>query len=268
MVEVQKSRTISYTDLIFVWVGVTIVFAAIYWFLDRIPGQGVLEPFAAAGAILHWYDALYFSVTTGTTVGYGDLIPIGAARFFSAVHVMVSYVLLAVLVSKFASRSQDAAIHDIHSLARDSLFNNFRHGLFISRKDLDKLIEKVEGGDKLSDRDWRNLRTALRHMHTQIRNLPQLYTSGRSQDLLDEDHEQLLLDSVERSLRRVRELIEIFDCNDHTCKSDARCYSEIEVIVNASEHTFYSLHTHAENSENEEAYSEVLSRLAELKERV
>jgi hypothetical protein len=251
-----------------IWIALIVAFAICYFNLSYIPGHGSPQLAAEPNPYIRFLDSLYFSVITGATVGFGDIQPVGIARGFAAAEGIISFILLAVFVSRIASRRQDAAIEDIHSLARDSLFNNFRHALFICRKDLDKIIEKVEVGERLSERDWKNVRTSLRHMHTQMRNIPQLYAVGRRGEYLDEDHEQLVLDSLERSLRRARETIDILESNQHACRTDEKCMVELHALVKAAEHSFVQHHSRAENPQNEEAHIEVLARLEELKTRL
>jgi hypothetical protein len=250
------------------WLGVIVAFAVCYWFLSYTPGQGPTQLGDIADPWVRFLTALYFSIVTGATVGYGDIVPMGYSRVFAAVESILSFVILAVFVARITSRKQESAIDDIHSLARDSLFNNFRHGLFIARKDLDVVLSKVEGGETLTDRDWKNVRTAFRQMHTQIDNVPQLYSMGMRGGVIDEDHEQLVLDSVERSLRRARETIALFEERGQSCKTDEKCMSELAAVVAEAHHSFRTLYPHAYNAENDEAFQEMLSRLDELKEHV
>lgn len=258
----------SLVGYLILWFGVIVAFAVMYYFLSFVPGQGSDQIAAIENQAERFFTALYFSVITGATVGYGDVLPVGISRGLAALEGILSFVLLAVFVSRIASRQQDAAINDIHALARDSLFNNFRHGLFIARKDLDTILEKVENNRKLEERDWKNMRTAFRQMHTQIDNVPQLYAITRHGDKIDEDHEQLVLDSVERSLRRAREVITILEKFGMSCRADQRCMDELQSLVDETHHSFVTLFATAHNSENDEAFKEMLQRLDELKEHV
>ncbi len=258
-----------YRDLFFIWIGITCLFALTYWVLNRIPGHGVIEPLSPGPAILHWYDALYFSVTTGTTVGFGDIIPIGASRFFTALQALVSFVLLAVLVSRFASRKQDIALERIHSLSEDASFNNIRQGLFIARKDMDTIIKKVvKEHEPMNDKDWKNLQTAFRQMQIFIRNIPHFYVARKHFGGIDADREQLLLDSAERSFRRVTEIIDILNSKGISCTADGKCLQELNAVVTAAEHTFKRVQTKQFNQENEEAYQDVLGQIEEIKKRL
>lgn len=44
-------------------------------------------------------DAVYFSIVTSTTLGFGDFIPLGAGRQVAALQALVGYLILGILVS-------------------------------------------------------------------------------------------------------------------------------------------------------------------------
>jgi len=51
-------------------------------------------------------DCLYFSMMTWTTVGYGDLVPVGKSRIFAMCEAFSQYVVMALLVAAFISLAQ------------------------------------------------------------------------------------------------------------------------------------------------------------------
>jgi hypothetical protein len=62
-------------------------------------GYGVIFLVRGAGAIggmpePEFLDLMYFSAITYTTVGYGDLVPMGALRFMAAVESLAGFVLV------------------------------------------------------------------------------------------------------------------------------------------------------------------------------
>jgi voltage-gated potassium channel Kch len=110
----------SYPSLLSVWVINAASFAIIYLLLDHLaPEHGVVETFVQNHGPISWYNSLYFSVVTGTTLGYGDIVPIGASRFFAALQSLISFVLLAATVSKIASEKTEIAIRDVEALSRE-----------------------------------------------------------------------------------------------------------------------------------------------------
>ena len=73
-----------------------------YYFLT-LTGHGGLKD--AIGSVDYW-DALYFSVVTFTSLGYGDISPIGAARLVACVEVMLGLALFGLAVAKVSAARQ------------------------------------------------------------------------------------------------------------------------------------------------------------------
>lgn len=65
-------------------------------------GNGIIPTTDSPKAISFW-DALYFSVVTISSLGYGDYRPIGYGRLLAAAEVICGLVLIALIVSKLAS---------------------------------------------------------------------------------------------------------------------------------------------------------------------
>ncbi|MDP4199294.1 MAG: potassium channel family protein [Bacteroidota bacterium] len=53
--------------------------------------------------VAHLYDCLYFSMTTQLTVGYGDLHPVGVARYIATIQGMVGLFFSLLIMSRFVS---------------------------------------------------------------------------------------------------------------------------------------------------------------------
>ena len=59
---------------------------------------------AAGSQPLHGFDALYFSLTTLTTAGYGDIAPVsGPARMLAMMEAVTGTMYMAVLVARLVS---------------------------------------------------------------------------------------------------------------------------------------------------------------------
>jgi hypothetical protein len=80
MVGVAIASIISLFAEIFVWIGVS-------------SGNVCLN------VPLHFATAIYFSIVTWTTVGYGDLVPCGSGRLVAALEAILGYLVMALLIA-------------------------------------------------------------------------------------------------------------------------------------------------------------------------
>lgn len=67
---------------------IILVFAAVY------RGYGLVN----APRIMEWYEAIYFSIVTWTTLGYGDLSPRNGLQLLAAFQAGLGYVFLGLIV--------------------------------------------------------------------------------------------------------------------------------------------------------------------------
>jgi len=78
------------TSVLFLHIAQIWLFGVVLWALLRWPEFGTLG--AVAPNLL---DSIYFSAVTFTTVGYGDLAPLGPIRFFAGTESLTGFVLIA-----------------------------------------------------------------------------------------------------------------------------------------------------------------------------
>lgn len=67
-----------------------IIFAYTYWFMHSAEGLGYLE----GRFVISLSDCFYFSFTTYTTLGYGDIEPFGGARYLAGVESLTGLLLI------------------------------------------------------------------------------------------------------------------------------------------------------------------------------
>jgi hypothetical protein len=93
-----SSRTIL--GAISVYTSLGILFTWAYGLVDRIEGGG----FFGSGIEAKGSDFLFFSYTTLTTTGYGDLVPVGqVGRMISGFEMMIGQIFLVTLVAGLVS---------------------------------------------------------------------------------------------------------------------------------------------------------------------
>lgn len=91
--------------------------------------------------------ALYFSAVTATSVGYGDIVPTGAARVVAVCEGIAGLILFGCVVSKFVSRRQEELIGQIHRIAFEDRLGRVRTNLLLVRTELQATARLCEGRD-------------------------------------------------------------------------------------------------------------------------
>ena len=255
---------ISSTALIVAWLIFAVIFALAYWALSADPAQGI-TPLDEVTPLGRFLEALYYSVIIGTTSGLGDIEPHGLSRAITAFQATFSFILLAAFVAKFATRKQEKVLNDIHELSFDTSFHTIRNGLFIARKDIDVIIKKILADTNMEDKDWSNLKTALRQMQIFIKHIPDFYRKTTKTHDFDTDREMLLIDSLGRTLTRLIEALALFRERGITVAKSGPVHKELRSLMSQIE----SMSLHEEQKtldpENHEGFQEVLNRVEEVK---
>lgn len=88
-------------------------------------------------------EAAYFSFVTFTSLGYGDLNPIGFGRFVAVLVVLFGLVFIALLVGKFASERQQAVLLLLHTSDCQRRLNDFMSEIDRFCDDLEKAAGAV-----------------------------------------------------------------------------------------------------------------------------
>ena len=74
----------------------------LYWLVSYVPGQGLREMdlrlLGHGGAEL--LEALYFSFVTGLSIGFGDIVPVGALRALAVIQGGACLLVFGAIISK------------------------------------------------------------------------------------------------------------------------------------------------------------------------
>jgi len=108
---------LSTARLFAIWLAVIVACGAAYWLINLSSRAGLVEARARVGTDLSGLlTAIYFSFTTATSVGYGDVLPMGAARMLAMAEAVAGLLLFGLLIAKFVSYRQDMLVREIHSV--------------------------------------------------------------------------------------------------------------------------------------------------------
>jgi len=110
-----------------------------------------------------FYDSLYFSVVTVSSLGYGDIVPIGFSKFIASAEVLFGLASLGIIIAKVTSRRLSHHVLRLYSTdAQKKLeeysisFEQIHESLSQSMKDLGRAYQRTPDG-VVQAHDMKNL---------------------------------------------------------------------------------------------------------------
>jgi hypothetical protein len=132
--------------LFLIWIEIVGVCGVLYWCLAWLPPHGLQTNGAPVRPdALGVLSAVYFSAVTATSVGYGDIVPLGAARLLAIGESIAGLVIFGCLISKFVSRRQEELIGEIHRIAFEERLGRVRTNLHLVRTEVQATSRLCEG---------------------------------------------------------------------------------------------------------------------------
>ena len=109
---VQQQSTLQ---LFLTWIVMILLCGAGYWLIGVAGDRSLVEAGAPIGTDLKGLvSAIYFSFVTATSVGYGDVLPIGFARAIAVAEAVSALLIFGAVVAKFVSHRQEELVSEIH----------------------------------------------------------------------------------------------------------------------------------------------------------
>ncbi len=106
--------------------------AASYYALTKWSASGIVAT-GVSDQQVGLLDALYFSVVTVSSLGYGDYAPVGWARVLAGVEVFVGLGLISIMIAKVASERSTQLVKLIYTSDHERRINDFTDDVAVYR---------------------------------------------------------------------------------------------------------------------------------------
>jgi len=124
--------SVSTAQLFVIWLAVIVACGDAYWLIDLSYGAGLMEAGARVGTNLSGLlTAVYFSFITATSVGYGDVLPVGATRILAVAEAVAGLLIFGLLIAKFVSYRQEMLVREIHSVTFEERLDRVQTNLHL-----------------------------------------------------------------------------------------------------------------------------------------
>ncbi|MCF7844605.1 MAG: potassium channel family protein [Kiritimatiellales bacterium] len=233
-VEITK---LSYKSLFILWAGLAVFFAFAYFTMETYFPAHAPTQLSNLPPIFRFLNALYYSIITATSTGYGDITPMGFSKALASAQSISALFVFAVFVTKLVSQRQDLALQEVHKLTYEDIFHNTRSDLFVVRKDLDTVMEEAKTHSKLTEESWEILMIAYQQCQSLISEIPEFYDGGNAFYTIDSKREQLLLEAVNRTLHRVNKTLDVLSASGINWAEHEPSMRELVELMNVIDRT-------------------------------
>jgi hypothetical protein len=143
VVEMVQER--STLQLFLIWFGMILLCGVAYWLGALMGEHGLVEGGRPVEANLKGFaSALYFSFVTATSVGYGDIVPIGGARVVAVAEAITALLIFGAVVAKFVSHRQEELVSEIHRITFDERLDRVETNLHMVISEMLSIIAMCE----------------------------------------------------------------------------------------------------------------------------
>jgi potassium channel LctB len=196
----------SLEQLVGFWLGIIIVFGFIYWAAGIGMGWGLQAGNTAVKSDLHGLGtAIYFSFVTALSIGYGDIIPVGALRILAITEGIAGLLIFGCVISKLVSRRQEQLVEEIHRTTFEDRLDRVRTNLHLVFADLEDIGQINRQHSALPDQVLRRFESSERVFIGELKTIHDLLY--RSQLLPEEEALESLLANLALCLESLVELL-------------------------------------------------------------
>lgn len=137
----------STSQLFLLWLAMVVTCGVAYWSAPLLGHHGLNTDGALVPTTLHGLlTAVYFSFITATSVGFGDVVPVGVARWLAVSEAAAGLLTFGALVSKFVSRRQDELVREIHRVTFEERLDRVQTNLHLVLSELQAVGTLCEQG--------------------------------------------------------------------------------------------------------------------------
>jgi len=134
---VERIAGTSFSRLLGVWLIIVLGCGVLYWLVDLLYATDLREGLSAVPASLDgFFTAMYFSFVTATSIGFGDVVPLGPARIIAVLEGASGLLIFGAVISKLVSKRQDDLLQETHRISYEARLGRIRTNLHLVLSEL------------------------------------------------------------------------------------------------------------------------------------
>jgi hypothetical protein len=200
---VQQRSTLQ---LFLIWIAMILLSGFAYWLGALMGDHGLVEAGHPVAADLKGFlSAIYFAFVTATSVGYGDIVPIGGARVIAVSEAIAALLIFGAVVAKFVSHRQDVLVSEIHRITFEERLDRVQTNLHMVISEMLSITEMREAPNPPLNRIRSRLQSSSIVFQGELRTTHDLLYQPRL--IIEEGVLSAILASVSSALDAMSELL-------------------------------------------------------------
>jgi Ion channel len=194
-------------QLFVIWLGIMLLCGGIYWLADFSHSHGLIERGGSYvdASLAGLLTAIYFSFVTATSVGYGDVLPLGWVRMVAIAEAVTGLLIFGAVVAKFVSRRQEELVREIHRITFEDRLDRVQTNLHLVLSELQTIRAICAEGAITFEQVGARLESAVLVFAGELRTIHDLLYEPQHSP--DEPVLAAILASLASSLRTLSELL-------------------------------------------------------------
>jgi len=201
----------TFPVILTVWLSITLLFGIGYFVFTS--DYSHLTYTVDNSRVLSIADTIYYSFITGTTTGFGDIVPTGIFKGVSIVQVIICWLLLAVVTSRLVSIKQDAILTELYDISFKERINRLRSSLLLFRQSLDRITTALEEKE-FKSKELKSVNTYLSSFDYTLSEIKIAIDSNKNNRYtkdIDSVNSEILFNSTLNSFEKLDEMILLLD---------------------------------------------------------
>jgi len=171
----ELADRLSTAQVFAIWLAVILACGVAYWLTDLSSSTGLMEAGARVRTNLSGLlTAIYFSFTTATSVGYGDVLPVGATRILAVTEAVGGLLIFGLLIAKFVSYRQEMLVREIHGVTFEERLDRVQANLHLVVSELLAIATLCDDGAARVERLGPRLETTTLVFTSELRTVHRL----------------------------------------------------------------------------------------------
>jgi hypothetical protein len=268
---IEKINNITWKVIFVYALTMIFLFSLVYYFISSFdPANGL-----SAGQV-DLMTALYFSIVTFSSLGYGDIVPVGYSRLIAMAEVILGLLFIGTLVSKLVSMRQERLLTRLYRMEYISHFRSIRLELASRQHALEeaslKLFHAPDDKEHLNEVEelFKGKTNIIREINSTLTGLIGFFEAEKRREEpilinLDVYHFERLMSSLGLTLKTILTALERFKRIKYKKWKTKTIQQDLTLMVGYSNKVIGLVLKEKKADELKSAHAEIKQLLQELK---